>query len=478
MEKHPSPSSQKSFSFQDGLIIFFLILTGFLFLLMLIFLLQNKPVDEEPEILKIESRKARYHHFPQRIRHEPESLKAETFSPRFIQAENQNFYMPATKLPGPECISGQTEKLASTQQEITASYLLNISNIKKNDVFLSGFYDLMEKGGFIRSPQLRVRPSWEIIESAVNITLQLPPSPLKTTIQLPILLQGSITSSFSSSYSYNLDSTGLLQVSHQLEKESPDIIYIINRTKKPLTIDTSSEITPWLKQEFQDIPKEILAVLMQAKKSPQQAKLSAVAAILNAYFEYQSGITEIIKPPEKTWNQLLQEQINQSKKLAADCDVLAAYSYIYLKFLDIHPAFVLGYFNLTGQLSQLETAQLHATLYLTSQPEPLIFESTFFTPGTISSDSQDITSRDISPEDKELNYFLPSLQLLNQFQRNPKENPGKRLNRIWSIIETVYDSAKKTSFLVSAQFIYSASITITVISLAILIFILYKRGKK
>lgn len=477
--KEKASHKNKKIDLHTLLSIAFLLFFGIIFLAMLLFSLYNRPLDD-PEEEKKEKEQRIYR--PERGRltgQEPGILASRPFRPVLFQSGLDDFFMPATRISDTASLSSKQFELDSRKKDF--SYSITLSGIKKNDILLTGFYDSMKDGGFLRSQKLKVIPPWEIKENSLKIVIDSLPLRKNQTLQLPILFQGLITSSYSNNHPYTLGSDGKLEMEPPPEQEKKVYIgYTAQRTKRPLSIKTSSEISPWLKKEFKDFPSGVKKTLNKAKKRSELIKLKTVAAILNAYFEYQTSSKEIIKPPGKTWNYFLKEKIKSEKKLAADCDVLAAYAYIYFKFLDLHPALIIGYFNLPGQSSQLETEHLHATLYLLSGEGPLLFEPTLFVRCAIRVEAEALGESEFTSADKgKTNYFLPSKKIMDQFEKSPQRNPQQHLSQTWDAIEeTEEKKILRKPASISIQFIYNISIGATIFSLLILMLIIYAKQKQ
>jgi hypothetical protein len=459
---------------------FFISLLGMLFVLMLSFFVKNAIFDSSPPEKENQPRTKIIDY---RSSNDSQAVsRTETLSllkpvANNLGIENKNNFVPATiKFPrfNP---SGDHDK-ERNKDNLSKKTEIIVEGGKKNDIFLIGIYDQMENGNFSQSQKINIKTSEEFEQNSVNITLDLPVATKKQSIQLPILLKGAIVNSYSNNPNHSLNKNGILNIYPQPKNEKAAFIsYIIKRTKEPITISGAKEKGQWLEKEFATIPASILKLLMSAKKYSYTKKLTLIAAILNTHFGYQTGKEDVSRETGKTWNSLLSEKITINKKLFADCDVLSTFAYIYLKFLQLDPIFIVGYFNFEKNPQELEAGQLHATLYLRNADTGLMFESTIFTKSANSEKNNAKNySTKTSRKDLETNYFLPPQGLWKQFQKGNEANSEIRLNQIWIKIKNSKEVSKKQKKITS-KFLYQAILITMILSLSALGILLYKKGR-
>jgi hypothetical protein len=472
-------------SIQDFLSALFLTIFGLIFLAMFVFFIQNSNLfdwdkkAEENQSKQLKSFSTNKGN-PDTTTHKSAEY-SQPFSPTTQLTKNNEIFMPATANfsvfnHSPSQFDGQPQDL---MKQLPEQKLITINKGEKNDIYLVGIYDEMAKGGFRRSQNLKIIPPEETKKNYLNITVKLPSAKDGSIIQVPICFKGIIANSFSHNLNYTLTPSGSLKiVSSPNQKEKTYLSYTVKRTKEPLQINPSTSISPWLKKEFKQIPEKILKLLNETKKAPRNTKLTLVAAILNSQFEYQAQQNQVTKPAGKSWNHLLRKSLKKGHKLFADCDVLSTFAYIYLKFLDIHPAFIIGYFNLSNP-NQLENNELHATLYLPSNKKPLFFESTIFAEHTPSLQQPESKERAKTKKNApEINYFLPFQKIWDKFQENKKTTANLPLDRAWEKIKNHQPKQQKTKKQpLSIQFIYRLASLILFFSLTILGIILYIKNK-
>ncbi len=248
------------------------------------------------------------------------------------------------------------------------------------DFFVIRFYDEFADGRFIDSgkSKLRFYPSDD--KSTLKITMPVNGLYKHQKIQLPFLLNSYLDIKSINNSRFFIDNEGILEASEDLEPFK--LSYLLRRSVN--NVDFSAKLTKekdndWLQKEYEDMPDEIHGFLDSAKNKSDQFKLATVSAIINSYFGYQIGIQEVLLSEGQTWNSVLKIAIKNNKILIADCDVLSTFSYIYLRYLDIKPVFLIGFLIQTDPINSLTLDKLHAALYLKSGQNWLVYDPTIFT---------------------------------------------------------------------------------------------------
>ncbi|HNX90673.1 MAG TPA: hypothetical protein PKY78_01290 [Candidatus Omnitrophota bacterium] len=290
----------------------------------------------------------------------------------------------------------ESEKLTAPtpvkkNEEISISgAIAKVSNAQITDYFVYSFFDHLTDGRFARSESLSFVPPLITGSSSqpislsgaktISIQMQIPSLSTDQSIQLPFLLNGITSQDESILRDFDITPNGILSA---LTNTAPRT-YEYKISKKNgcgKFINIQHDPTGWLEKEFADIPAEIQEILWKNKNSTEDNKLFAVATIMNKFFAYQAGGTDIYLEHQKTWNSMLSEKISTGEPFICDCDILTTYSFIYLSYLDLSPVMLVGFFPLdkNGEKT-LSIEEMHATLFLGTQKGWIIFEPTLFSP--------------------------------------------------------------------------------------------------
>jgi len=271
-----------------------------------------------------------------------------------------------------------SSKTVNSFEKGNSPVFARLINSRKGDMFISAFYDQLTREGFIKSEKLKLRmPLARNKGELIKVRTRIPALKKGQTYQLPILLKSRAEPQSSGSKLFTLDDKGNLTPLRNLPEEN--ITYSIERINSPLTMGINSLTTPELKREFQDIPEEIKDFLENVKGAKDSVKLLTAALVFNAYFGYQNRSKDVIREEGSTWNSLLKKHLDSNKRLNADCDVLSAFAFIYLKFLDLNPVLLISYYNSQDE-NILSAGELHANLYLKSGNRWVLFDPTLFSP--------------------------------------------------------------------------------------------------
>jgi hypothetical protein len=259
-----------------------------------------------------------------------------------------------------------------------------IEGAKAGDFFVYAFYDDMSRGKFTRSenagftPPKRPAGPEAGTGSIVKVTTVLPRFAKDEPFQVPFLINGIVLPEGAQAEGINLFPDG--KASPFISRIEKAFSYSILRIPAQGAFTASSKGTEWLTKETNDMPQEILTILEKVKSGPPEEKLSSVALILNSYFGYQTGQTDLFLSGGATWNSTLLGYVADGKKLLCDCDVLCAYAYLYLKYLGFDPVLVIGFLITPRDLGAMNRNDLHATLYVQASPGKwLFFDPTAFT---------------------------------------------------------------------------------------------------
>ncbi|MFH1767594.1 MAG: hypothetical protein ABH858_00350 [Candidatus Omnitrophota bacterium] len=254
--------------------------------------------------------------------------------------------------------------------------IARLRGAEAGDFFVTNFYDRFDKGKFVQSPNLVFKHLQRKADITVNVEIILPDFNNNLDIQLPFLLNGCVEPQSFDDKTIILDAGGNLKIKGTTADKVFN--YIIKKDNGPSRIYYDQEINSGLIKEFNTIPDKIKQLLNIVKNKSEFVSLAATASIINTYFGYQTGITDVYPQEEETWNAYLGKTLQSNNRLLCDCDVLSTFAFIYLKYLDLHPLFLVGYLNTENIKNALSPTELHAALYVEENKQWLIFDPTLF----------------------------------------------------------------------------------------------------
>jgi len=246
------------------------------------------------------------------------------------------------------------------------------------DFFIYSYFDLFRKGYFRRSDSLIIVPPHtdSDVFGTVILGLDLPPLKKNETIQLPVLIKGSVIPDIAGYEHFEIDKTGSLTANQEIGKFY--LRYTIARGNVQTYFMSDADDSDNLAAEYQDIPYRILQDLQEARGASDMLKLNTIADIFNNYFEYQTGLSDLKLEEDRTWCNLLAENLDKNTKFPGDCDILSTYAYIFLRYMGLRPYYLIGFLKTLAPAYIIRTTELHATIYLKASGEWMIFDPSFF----------------------------------------------------------------------------------------------------
>ncbi|MDD4294512.1 MAG: hypothetical protein PHP69_03240 [Candidatus Omnitrophica bacterium] len=291
----------------------------------------------------------------------------------------EDYFVPATvEFSQEDNDKRENNKNVVASNEISPVDIL-INGSEKGDIFICAAYDRLNNGIFEKTNKVEFFPQGEKNRQIISISIPSELLALSNTgknIQLPLLFDGWAIEQYAPDMSFSIDKTALLTKNGDIK--SKIITYNMYRAE-PIRINYSRDPTDGLQEEFSDIPEYIRNLLNAVKNYPEHIRLATIAAILNSYFGYQTGIKNITYKKDTTWNEQLNDTITNGERLLCDCDVLSTYTYIYMKFLGFHPIMLVGYVNNDSENKTLKPEDMHTTLYLKYENNYILFDPTIFT---------------------------------------------------------------------------------------------------